>query len=157
MTIANAVILAVGLVLTTNQEGRTYLPNPKLTPGDVVEISRTELCNDERSLPEVSVAIKRQVFDRYGVSPQSLGYNVDHLIPVALGGTNSIKNLWPQPLSGEWNYQMKNRLEAKMRKLVCGGTLSLEQAQKEISEDWVAAYKKYVLAGARGQAPGVRD
>jgi len=157
MTIANSLILTAVLLLLTNQEGRTYLPNPKLTPGDVVEVSRAEICNDERSLPEVSVAIKRQVFDRYGISPQSLGYNVDHLIPVALGGSNSIKNLWPQPLAGEWNYQMKNKLEGKMRKLVCAGTLSLEQAQKEISEDWVAAYKKYVGTGVRSQGSGARE
>jgi hypothetical protein len=156
MTIANTATLMVALLLLTNQEGHAYLPNPKLTPGDVVEISRDELCYDVRSLPDVSIAIKRQVFDRYGMSSQSMGYNVDHLIPIALGGSNSIKNLWPQPLAGEWNYQMKNRLEAKLRKLVCAGTLSLEQAQKEISSDWTEAYKKYV-AGDRSQGSGVRD
>ena len=76
--------------------------------------------------------------------------HVDHLIPPGLGGSNSLKNLWPQPLAGEWTSQMKNRLERRLRKLVCSGALDLKTAQQEIATDWIGAYKKYL--GVPGQA-----
>jgi hypothetical protein len=66
------------------------------------------------------------------------------LIPPKLGGSNSLKNLWPQPLAGDWTYQMKNRLERRLRKLACSGALDLRIAQQEIATDWIGAYKKYL-------------
>jgi hypothetical protein len=43
-------------------------------------------------------------------------------------------------------YQMKNRMERQLRKLVCSGALDLKIAQQEIGRDWIGAYKKYVSA-----------
>jgi len=127
------------------QRGSGHLPDPKLTPGDAFDVSRDNVCNSGYSNParNLSIALKRQAFDRYGTSPRLVGYNVDHLIPVSLGGSNSITNLWPQPLSGEWNYTMKNKLERKLYKMVCSGAITLERARQEIAGDWVSAYKKY--------------
>ncbi len=42
---------------------------------------------------------------------------------------------------------MKDALENKLHKLACAGTITLEQAQKEIASDWIAAYRKYVKHG----------
>ena len=87
----------------------------------------------------------RAVFDRYGLGATvPAGYNVDHLIPPGLGGSNDIRNLWPQPLSGKWNYFVKNELERHLRKRVCRGELDLQQARKEIAADWINAYRKYL-------------
>src|SRR4029077_18754254 len=97
----------------------------------------------------ISVRVKSQVFERYGIRGTLIGYHVDHLIPPGLGGSNSIKNLWPQPLGGDWMNQMKNRLERRLRKLVCSGALDVKIAQQEIARDWIGAYKKYL--SARGQ------
>ena len=133
------------LHLAAAQERVQYLPDQRLTPGVSLRVSKDDLCNSGYTSPadKLTVAVKRQVFDRYGISPNALGYNVDHLIPVSLGGTNSLKNLWPQPLSGKWNYHMKNTLEKRLRKMVCSGELELEKAQREIAADWVSAYTKY--------------
>lgn len=136
---------------TMAQGGSRHLPDPKLTPGDAFDVSRDDLCSAAYSNParKLPVALKRQTFDRYGMSPQVVGYNVDHLIPVSLGGSNSLTNLWPQPLSGEWNYHMKNKLEGKLSKMVCGGAITLERARQEIAGDWVGAYKKYIIESRR--------
>jgi len=136
------------------QDLARYLPNPKLTPGDTLKVSKDDLCVYGYSNPaqKVTVRLKRQVFEAYAISATAMGYNVDHLIPVDLGGSNSEKNLWPQPLSGEWNYQMKNRLEKRLRKLVCSGELELEKARREIAADWVSAYKKYIAEASRKPA-----
>jgi hypothetical protein len=128
-----------------------YLPDQKLTPGDSLAVSKDDLCEAgfKSSADDLTIAVKRQIFDRYAMSPTDVGYNVDHLIPVGLGGSDSVKNLWPQPLSGEWNYNMKNRLEKRLRKMVCSGELKLEEAQREIAGDWVSTYRKYILEQKR--------
>ena|SRR5271165_70349 len=46
-----------------------------------------------------------------------------------MGGSNSIKNLWPEShRTSPWNAQVKDRLEAKLRELVCSGQLDLKTA-----------------------------
>ena len=131
----------------TSQGTPSNVPNPKLTPGVVREVTKDDLCDSRyRSYDgSLSVTVKRKVFDVYGVNPQlPVAYNVDHLIPVSLGGTNAIENLWPQPLAGEWNHLKKNLLERRLYKLVCSGSLDLQKVQQEIATDWVVAYRKYI-------------
>lgn len=132
--------------LASAQDRHSHLPNPKLTPGDALNLIADDLCDRERTDLEdnLSVKVKRQVFDRYGIGPSQTGYNIDHLIPVKLGGSSSLKNLWPQPISGQWNHNRKNQLERRLHKMVCNGLLDLRQAQEEISLEWVKAYKKYI-------------
>ena len=145
-------LIAVGCTFSSSlgQTSGTSLPNPSLTPGAVAAVTSNDLCGSEYRSPDRSISItqKRQAFDRYGLSTRTGGYNIDHLIPVRLGGSNSPKNLWPQSLAGEWNYHMKNRLERRLHKLVCEKKISLETAQQEISRDWVSAYKKYMVKPA---------
>ena len=90
--------------------------------------------------------MKTQVFALYGIASHEPGeYEVDHLIPLELGGSNSIKNLFPQSfLTQPWNAHAKDRLENKLHAMVCKGEIDLNTAQQEIATDWVAAYKKYV-------------
>ena len=128
------------------QDSISYLPNPKLTPGNTTDVTKDDLCDSKHETfdRKIPIAVKRQVLDNYGIGPDRMGYNVDHLIPEKLGGSNSIKNLWPQPLSSKWNHQRKNRLEQKLYEMVCNGAIELKQAQQEIAADWVKAYQKYI-------------
>lgn len=129
------------------QERSSNVPNPKLTPGATVNVNKDDLCGSGNKTLDgaIPISLKRKVFELYGIGPgEPTSYNVDHLIPVSLGGSNSTKNLWPQPLTGEWNYQEKNKLEHRLHKMVCRGELALETAQQEISTDWISAFKKYV-------------
>lgn len=128
------------------QDDGSCLPNRKLTPGHAVDVAAADLCKpgDKNPARDIPIALKCQVFYKYRINRNDIGYNVDHLIPVRLGGSNSIDNLWPQPLSGEWCWRRKNKLERRLRKLVCRGQLDLKQAQQEIATDWISAYKKYV-------------
>ena len=135
--------------LALPQNRPLHLPDPKLTPGETITVTKEELCGDGRATldDDVSIKMKSRVFDIYGIKPDApVSYNVDHLIPTELGGANSIKNLWPQPLSGEWGYIDKNKLERRLRRMVCSGELDLKKAQEEIAGDWVDAYKRYVSA-----------
>jgi hypothetical protein len=70
---------------------------------------------------------------------------VDHLISLELVGADVAANLWPQSYDTQpWNAHLKDKLEDWLHALVCAGRLPLEQAQREIAVDWIAAYEKYV-------------
>jgi hypothetical protein len=122
------------------------VPSPRLTPGAARTVDRDELCNS--TLPKNQVVpadLRRRVFQAYGIAnADPRAYEVDYLITPALGGADDIRNLWPQPyVSTVWNARVKDELEDRLRDLVCGGHIDLAEAQRDISTDWIAAYKKY--------------
>jgi hypothetical protein len=122
------------------------VPNPSLTPGATVLLSREEICRETSANNKaVPVALQRRVFDEYGIpAAEPRAYEVDYLITPALGGADDIHNLWPQSSSATvWNAQVKDELEDHLRNLVCEGDLDLATAQREIATNWIEAYKKY--------------
>ncbi len=121
------------------------MPDSKLTPGATLEVTKDDICTPgySKKVRDVPDSVKRKVYDEYNVQYVPKGYEVDHLISLELGGSNSIRNLWPESYSIQWNARVKDALENRMHKLVCDGTISLETAQKQISTDWIAAYKQY--------------
>jgi len=141
---AAAALLAISI---SADEPLSVLPRPALTPGAARAISRSAVCAVKSDLArrEISSAATNEVFQRYGMRDPVPGrFEVDHLIPLELGGSDEPRNLWPQPLrEGKWNSRVKDALEERLRTMVCNGTLDLRTAQKEIAEDWVAAYRKY--------------
>jgi hypothetical protein len=73
-------------------------------------------------------------------------YEIDHLIPLGLGGADDDANLWPEPrrvIEKIWSAEKKDDLEFRMRDLVCSGALDVQQAQREISDGLTTAYTKY--------------
>jgi hypothetical protein len=125
---------------------RTAIPRLDLTPGAVRTVAAAEVCAvDLGSNADVIPAVQRQVFDQYGMSnAERRAFEVDYLITPALGGSDDIRNLWPQPYAGSpWNAFVKDALEDRLRDMVCSGQLDLATAQREIAVNWIAAYKKY--------------
>lgn len=129
------------------------LPNPKLTPGDVLpsvtveQLSQIGYSKKARRVPE---ELRREVFAEYGIPWEKRNaYELDHLVPLSIAGSNSIKNLWPEPLRLNVNGHdlgavTKDALEERLHWLVISGQLDLKEAQKAIATDWVAADQKYV-------------
>lgn len=143
-------VLVVAAFLATTLAQATkypYLPNPMLTPGVAATTDINIIC--EKSYPQrarkVSAATKNKVYRTYGVDKEQCvkGCKIDHLIPLAIGGSNDIKNLWPHEYGAEWNVFAKTRLEVRLRKEVCTGKLPIVEAQSCIRSDWTKCYLRF--------------
>jgi hypothetical protein len=122
------------------------VPNSALTPGATLLMSRPAVCAERvANNKAVPAALQRKVFEEYGLDgADPRGYEIDYLVTPALGGADDIHNLWPHSYSTTvWNARVKDALEVRMHDMVCDGTLDLTEAQQEIAEDWISAYKKY--------------
>jgi Putative zinc-finger len=122
------------------------LPRRTLTPGSTRTVQVAELCSNQDldNDPPVSPSLEQAVFEEYGVPATSKkDYELDYLITPALGGVDSIRNLWPQPYSSTWNARVKDQLEDHLHELVCQGKVQLETAQSDIASNWIVAYKRY--------------
>ena len=121
-------------------------PEPSLTPGVAAAVNLEQVC---LAMPPknriVPASLQRRVFEEYGIAgAEPRAYEVDYLITPALGGAEDIRNLWPQSYSpAVWNARVKDALEDRLHDMVCEGRLDLATAQRDISSDWIAAYKKY--------------
>ncbi len=124
-------------------------PDPRLTPGEVFTgATVAQICTSgySSSVRHVTLEQYHEVYAEYGIPyPEPSGtYELDHLIPLELGGDNANANLWPEPASPTPRFHQKDDLENTMHDLVCSGRLDLREAQHEIATDWYGAYRRYV-------------
>ena len=90
--------------------------------------------------PPVSVTenIKRERLRAYGIPQSEIAkYELDHLIPLELGGDPSaIANLWPELWDGQAGAHRKDAVENAANKAVCSGKTPLADAQHLMASDW---------------------
>jgi hypothetical protein len=127
----------------------TIVPDPTITPGAVRTTDVALICSTgTRELRTWSRERDDRIMAEYGLPPgPHPNFEVDHLIPLGIGGADDDKNLWPEPrrsIEPQWNAEAKDRLEWRLRDLVCGGQLDVREAQKAIAEDWTEAYRKFI-------------
>lgn len=152
-----ASLLALCLAATIVHAGD--LPDPKITPGALdSEVSQANIkesiCKQthytwsEAHQPPVSFL--QEVFDQqskaYGLTDTNFKhYQMDHLIPLSLGGhPTDPKNLWPQLLLTKWSARRKDYLEEEIHIKVCNGELALGEAQELFRSNWIEAYKRFI-------------
>jgi len=135
-------------------------PDPARTPGAInsditQENIRETICNPRWSTksirPEESYThrLKVEQIGEYGYSDSRLkDYEEDHFIPLELGGNpTDPKNLWPEPFETsipDGGAHAKDKVENYLHAEVCSGSLTLDQARREISEDWYRVYQASV-------------
>ena len=125
--------------------GAANRPNPALSPG-VADPAVTQanihstICVSgyTATVRNVSTSTKDKVYAEYGITSHAPGsYEVDHLISLELGGSNDIRNLWPEPYTGDDNARDKDVMENRLHDEVCAGTITLAQGQDEIVHWWL--------------------
>jgi hypothetical protein len=120
-------------------------PDLRLTPGATIPVTESDICGTaSETAPSIPIALQQKVFELYKVTQPPDQFEVDYLITPELGGATDIRNLWPEPYhDAVWNAHVKDQLEDRLHRMVCHGQVDLRTAQRDISTDWIAAYRKY--------------
>jgi hypothetical protein len=151
--------------VTGTISGRCYyrdhgqLPDPRCTPGsidpDVTQanigstICKKGWTNTVRPPEAQTERFKYDVaYPHYG-TPQGEQTELDHLVPLELGGSNDATNLWPEyPPSPN----PKDKVEDALNRAVCDGRVSLARAQAAIASDWMTAEKSLGIGSSSGSS-----
>jgi hypothetical protein len=127
------------------------LPDPRCTPGAYdPSVTAAVLCapgygtasyRAAEDGPDGTERFKYDVaYPAYGV-PQGTRTELDHLVPLELGGANAASNLWPETPPTP---NPKDRVEDRLRDWVCAvsgaaAQARLTAAQRAIAADWLTA------------------
>ena len=116
------------------------------TPGAVnPDLTKDVICSPSfttKTVRSVPTEEKKQVYDEYGIASHTKGeYEVDHLISLELGGANDIANLWPEQADPRPGFHEKDTVENYLHRQVCSGAISLQDAQKEVANNWIQVYQ----------------
>jgi hypothetical protein len=134
------------------------LPDPTCQPGaynpDVTQSTiDSTICvsgwtSTVRPSSSYTTALKIKQIAEYGYDDTSTAdYEEDHLVPLELGGApKSAENLWPEPRYGDTTASNKDTVENKLKKYVCNGTVSLDDARSAIASDWTTALSSLGLS-----------
>jgi len=125
---------------------RGALPDRRCSPGAYYAgLTSSVICSltfRTSTIRDVPQSEKYDVEGEYGMAARLYGrtIEIDHVIPLELGGSNDIANLYPEPGSGVSSYHAKDRLENKLHDLVCSGAMTLTAARRGIAENWEKLY-----------------
>jgi hypothetical protein len=135
------------------------LPDPACTPGAVDpavtqdNLTRT-LCRSGgytasvRPPAGVTDAYKKVARAAYSTPGSSSSVELDHLVPLGLGGASSAQNLWPEPNAGDpheydrrasGGANAKDGVESRLNRAVCAGEVTLAAAQAAVASRWDTA------------------
>lgn len=124
----------------TYQGAGAELPDPQCTPGATAKgFTTAMLCQFHDPIrPPLSYTepLKYKLMKAYGYinGTSARGYELDHLIPLELGGDpTSVKNLWPEPHPTSYT---KDHVENKLHSEMCAGKITLRHARYIMRHDW---------------------
>lgn len=119
-------------------------PNTELTPGDIIEnATRETVCSSgysKRMRRDLVKKDKEKIYERYGLPYDSKHYQIDHFIPISIGGSNDPKNLWPQPIVNNAGFIEKQQVANYLHNKVCEGSIDIRDAQIAVKQDWHLVY-----------------
>ena len=133
MTLFLAIALSSFFGATATPQ-ETLVPNAKLTPGRVAV--------SDKDRHGVTIGMEKEVLRRYHIPwERRAEFRIDHLIPLELGGADTIDNLWPQKIRAKpYGPDRKKLLTEVLLMKVQTGKMTLAQAQEEIRRDWIDAF-----------------
>jgi hypothetical protein len=134
----------------SNCRVRGPLPDPKCTPGAIdPRVTQNNLkdtiCKKGYTStvrPPVSVTepLKVKLLKAYGLTGKLSDYELDHLVPLELGSSSDVANLFPEAAEPRPGFHEKDKVENYLNAQVCQGKMLLAEAQRQIATDWVAVY-----------------
>lgn len=131
-------IVIVGHGAPANCIVNGQLPDRMCTPGAVRAVDVKTVCTPGTAADarHVTASAKRVALAEYGL--EDFHGEIDHLISLQLGGSNNIKNLWPQ--AGKIP-NAKDAIENRLHTWVCAkpSQTRLRAAQHAIAVNWTTA------------------
>jgi hypothetical protein len=126
-------------------------PDRRCSPGAYSpRLTKSVICSPHfhtRKIRKPSRSVKYAVERAYGL-PTGLYHHaleIDHIVPLKLGGSNSVANLFPEEYAfadHRPGYVVKDSLDARVHKLVCAGRMHLRTAQRRIASNWEKLYRQ---------------
>jgi hypothetical protein len=120
-------------------------PDPSCTPGAIdpavtqANIASTICASGytAKVRPSTSATdkLKAKMYKAYGI-PDGTVSELDHEVPLELGGANDVANLWPE--AGKLP-NPKDKVENDLKRAVCSGKVQLAAAQQAIAANWMTA------------------
>ena len=129
------------------------VPDSRCTPGGINPSVTADVLRDPTWRTgcirncQVSEAEKHVTYQWYGIrkpkanSGDNQVCELDHLVPLELGGADGLGNIWPEcgpdstVLQNRY-FKIKDRVENYLADAVKSGRISLDTAQRGISSDW---------------------
>lgn len=138
------------------------VPDPRCTPGGINPSVSLDVLRDPRWRTrsvrncENSEAQKHIAYRWYDVQKPRINSNqnqvceLDHLVPLELGGADGLGNIWPQcgpdaVTLNERYFKQKDHVENYLAEEVKSGRMALGSAQRGIASDWT----QYLPAATR--------
>lgn len=135
------------------------LPDPSCTPGSVnPAVTQSDLgstvcrrggyTSSVRPPESITEPFKRASEAAYRDPYSSYRTELDHLVPLELGGASDTLNLWAEPDQGRpslfdpqdpYGINAKDGVEDRLHTAVCDGQVTLAAAQRAIASDWTTA------------------
>jgi hypothetical protein len=154
---------------STRQRGGYPIPDPRCTPGGIDPSVTADVLRNRAWRTgcirncETSEAEKHITYRWYGIRVRRRNYGetqvceLDHLVPLELGGADGLGNIWPEcgPSAvalDERYFKIKDRVENYLADEVKSGRMTLAGAQRGIATDWTQyldAANRYCAAGRR--------
>src|SRR6266542_3498028 len=133
------------------------LPDSACTPGAIFpDVTADKVCQRgySSSVRNVPAEVSREVYREYGIAERTTGeFEVDHYLPLELAGSNDIANLWPEAAEPRPGFHEKDQVENYLHDQVCGGAMSLPEAQRAIASNWLDVYQRLRQSAAATLAP----
>ncbi len=137
------------------------MPDSICTPGSInTEVNQnslyTTICraggytSSVRPPESLTEPVKFELMSAYHTDLKASQIELDHLVPLELGGSSDVANLWPEPNTGSpkefnsinpYGYNAKDGVEGRLHDAVCSRQVTLQQAQVAIVDNWTTALR----------------
>ena len=140
------------------------VPYRECSPGVIASTDEADVCGmvDGKTYSQrhrkTPAGLKALIRKWYGQEDNHGDAEIDHILPLSLGGEDSVYNLFWEPGDGQgytWTYHLKDRLEVELWRRVCREhTMPLADAQAVfLAPDWRPYYCQYVGGDVCGTKP----
>ena len=148
-------LVSVGVASAEGTNAPLFIPDHMRTPGAINHFVTQANTGETICVPgwtktirppsSYTTRLKKEQMRELGLPGTVSDYHEDHLVPLCVGGHPSDpRNLWPEPVAGQWSSSVKDQLEGSVCRAVCKGAMTLLEGQEIfLRPDWTREYEQF--------------